>query len=177
MIDPLILSHFEKKKAWMESHITQAQFPTQISQQGLAYYQAQESIPQPIAVLPAPSSYSQNFYLVDCHPLMVRYARTIAENWLETERDAILEFFSQISLTDMPLPENIEIRLYIGMLDAAPHSVAMCVRTVETKMEAQKYIVGCYDIFAKTDDLKKELLTYLAQQHRSDLFVVDHAPN
>lgn len=167
MMDAFILSHFEKKKAWMASHVVQAQFPTQMSKLGLAYYQNQETLPQ---IPPTfPSTQSQTFYLVDCHPLMVRYAATMAAHWIETEREALLEFISQISLTDLPLPEHMEIHFYLGMQNAAPSSIAMLLKTKED----DQWVCGCYDVFAKTDELKKEILAYLAEQHESDIFVTD----
>jgi hypothetical protein len=168
MMDAIIFSHFEKKKAWMASHVVQAQFPTQMSKLGLAYYQNQETIPEIPPTFPSTPS-TQTFYLVDSHPLMVRYAATMAANWVETEREALLEFISQISLTDLPLPEDMEIYFYLGMQNAAPSAIAMVLRT----KEGSQWVCGCYDVIAKTDELKKEMLAYLAEQHKSDLFMTD----
>lgn len=171
MMDAFILSHFEKKKAWMASHVVQAQFPTKMSKLGLAYYQNKETLPRIPQTFP--STHSQIFYLVDCHPLMVRYAATMATNWIKAEQEALLEFISQISLTDMPLPENMEIRFYLGMQNGAPSASAMLLRT----KEVAQWVCGAYDVFAKTKELKKELLTYLAKQHKNDLFVSDFKEN
>lgn len=171
-MDTKILTHFEQKKAWMASHITQAQYPTQMSLRGLANYQSQESIPEIYTpTTPSPQN-SQTFYVVDSHPLMVRYAKTMASYWKTEEQDAILEFISQLSLTDMPLPKGMQVELYLGMQQGTPASIAMLIQT--QNQADQTVISGCYDIFAKNEMLKDEILHYIAQQHLNHLFVIEN---
>ncbi len=170
MADTAILSHFHKKQAWMANHINAAQFPTAESKQGLAIYQATESVP---ALYDAEGVLGHadgiSVYAVDCHPLMVRYAKTLAQKWPETDRPLMLEFLSQLSLTDIEPAPGTEITLYVAMLQGTPVATGM----VFTSEEETGRVSGVYDIFGENDEAKCAMLAHVHASISSDTIVCE----
>ncbi len=168
MADTAILSHFHKKQTWMASHINAAQFPTAESKQGLAIYKGAESLP---TLLDADGSYGAvegiSVYPVDCHPLMVRYAKTLAQKWPESDRALMLEFLSQLSLTDIDPAPGTEITLYVAMSQGTPVATGM----VFTSEEETGSVAGIYDVFGENEDAKRAMLSHVFTSTSADIIV------
>ncbi|WP_028022644.1 hypothetical protein [Enterovibrio calviensis] len=168
MSDAAILSHFHKKQFWMASHVKNAQFPTPESIQGLNFYKASEKNPSIIEHRAnAPVNDSYTFYAVDCHPLMVRYARTLAQKWPESESASLLEFLSQLSLTDIPTPDGINVSLHVAMQSGKPVATGM----IFSSLEDGQSVVGLYDIFGMNDEATATMRAYLEGQTDSEVLV------
>ena len=76
------------KNAWMASHVTDAEFPTPLSEQGLHLYQLAHSelSTQIIDSIISPTESSLTFYPVDCHPLTIRYALVYSSYWQQEDQ-------------------------------------------------------------------------------------------
>ncbi|WP_407333861.1 hypothetical protein [Enterovibrio sp. 27052020O] len=169
MSDAAVLSHFRKKHFWMASHVENAQYPTPESLQGLKCYQAAETEPKQVertAVSARVEGYS--FYAVDCHPLMVRYARTLAQKWPEAERAALLEYLTQLSLTDIPTPDGINVSLYVAMQEGKPVATGMIFSTLEDNGTS---VVGIYDVYGLTEEAEKAMRGHLATLTECEILV------
>ncbi|QUJ70250.1 hypothetical protein KDD30_19190 (plasmid) [Photobacterium sp. GJ3] len=111
------------KNAWMGSHITEAEFPTPLSKQGLALYQTTQQAPNTVPFQPAPATPPQSLlsiYPVDCHPLTIRYALVQASQWDEQDAEAIIEFLTQIMLD-----ESSPAQLFVGFFQSKPVACGM----------------------------------------------------
>ncbi|MEZ9524303.1 hypothetical protein [Enterovibrio norvegicus] len=172
MADTAILSHFHKKQAWMASHINAAQFPTAESKQGLAIYQTAESLPA-LRGKEDSSSLVEGItvYAVDCHPLMVRYAKTLAMKWPESDHALMLEFLSQLSLTDLDPAPGTDITLYVAMSEGTPVATGM----VFTSEEETGSVAGIYDVFGVNEDAKRAVLAHVFTSTSADTIVCETA--
>lgn len=157
MSKSIILSHFHKKRAWMASHVESAQFPTLESKEGLRLYKAAEAEPVEIDIAIVEKRGSLIVYEVDCHPLMVRYAKTLSLKWPEHERETLIAFLSQLSLTDLPLPEGMQVQLFVGMLQGAPVATGMLV----TSEEVTGKVIGIYDVFGLSAEAENSIRHHL----------------
>ncbi|KXF83173.1 hypothetical protein [Enterovibrio coralii] len=157
MNESTVLSHFHKKQLWMASHIDDAQFPTPESQAGLAYYKEAESCPSVDTETVSDSSDGFSFYVVDCHPLMVRYARTLAQKWPEDKQETMIEYLSQLSLTDIPTPDGINVTLFVSMEQGVPVATGMLFET----QEDEGVLKGIYDVHGTTDAAKHAMMAHL----------------
>jgi len=113
----------EFKKNWMASHITEAEFPTPLSQKGLALYQSrqQKQSPQPISSIPDSPSSTLTIYPVDCHPLTIRYSLILASQWQdELEKEAVIEYLTQIMFEKCS-----PAQLFVGFLKGKPVACGM----------------------------------------------------
>ncbi|MGF1767499.1 hypothetical protein L4D06_08935 [Enterovibrio makurazakiensis] len=170
MSDAAILSHFHKKQFWMASHVKNAQFPTPESIQGLSLYKASEKTPTIIEQRTnMGNSNDYTFYTVDCHPLMVRYARTLAQKWPESESASLLEFLSQLSLTDIPTPDGINVSLHVAMQSGKPVATGM----IFSSLEEGESVVGLYDIFGMNGEVAAAMRAYLENQTDSEILVCE----
>lgn len=111
-----------KKNHWMDSHITEAEFPTPESEQGLALYQAKQT--SLTATSASHASYEPSalsIYPVDCHPLTIRYAVVYASQWDDQdEHSAIVEYLTQIMFEpDSPA------QLFVGFFKGKPAACGM----------------------------------------------------
>lgn len=114
----------DKKNHWMASHITEAQFPTPLSQTGLSIYLSK---PRECVTLdtskahPSQSESAITIYPVDCHPLTIRYSIVLASQWQdETEKEAMIEYLTQIMFE----PES-PAELYVGFYHGKPAACGM----------------------------------------------------
>lgn len=173
MTDAVILSHFQKKQAWMASHVNNAQFPTRESQQGLTFYQASEFHP---AIIDPEQRQKMSdvigqpqwaIYPVDCHALMVRYAKTLSGKWPKSQQNTILEYLSQISLTDTPIPKDTDIQLYI--IAQKGHAIATGM-VFKTEEECGS-VAGIYDIYGGDLSLQQTVKQYLLLQMNAAIIV------
>ncbi|UTV30144.1 hypothetical protein [Photobacterium atrarenae] len=118
-IEQLITS----KNHWMASHITEAEFPTPQSQEGLALYQDRQAAGSYQLVketdnTPAPQL---SVYPVDCHPLTIRFALIIASQWPdEQEKETVIEYLTQIMLE-----EDSPAQLFVGFYRGKPTAAGM----------------------------------------------------
>ncbi|MEL6114039.1 hypothetical protein P0Y67_02385 [Photobacterium sp. SP02] len=112
-----------QKNAWMASHITDAEFPTALSKQGLALYhiaQNELTVNSVQAADFASPSDLLSVYPVDCHPLTIRFSLVHASQWQNEESDAVIEFLTQIMLeTDCPA------QLFVGFYQGKPAACGM----------------------------------------------------
>lgn len=122
-MQPQVTQLITLKNAWMASHILDAEFPTPLSQQGLAIYEAAQAERNATQIQDAPSLAQTellSFYPVDCHPLTIRYAMVSASQWADQESEAMVEFLTQIMLDD-----NSPARLYVGFYQGKPAACGM----------------------------------------------------
>ncbi|WEM45822.1 hypothetical protein PTW35_22385 (plasmid) [Photobacterium sp. DA100] len=113
----------ERKNRWMASHITDAEFPTPLSEQGLALYlDAQASLEFGSCQTSDSSGYdSLTIYPVDCHPLTIRYSLVLANRWQdESDKEAIIEYLTQIMFED-----DSPAQLYVGFFKGKPAACGM----------------------------------------------------
>ena len=113
----------ESKQDWMASHITEAEFPTPLSQAGLKLYQSYQRnlVPQLISSIPDSPTRSLAIYPVDCHPLTIRFSLVLASQWQdEGEREAVIEYLTQIMLE-----ENSPAQLFVGFFNGKPAACGM----------------------------------------------------
>lgn len=113
----------ERKNRWMASHITDAEFPTPLSEKGLAlYHAAQESLDfGPYQAPESESSLSLTIYPVDCHPLTIRYSLVLANRWQnESDKEALIEYLTQIMFE-----ENSPAQLFVGFFKGKPAACGM----------------------------------------------------
>ena len=118
----------ERKNRWMASHITDAEFPTPLSEKGLALYQAaQESLVfGPYQANENENSNSLTIYPVDCHPLTIRYSLVLANRWEDADRDPLIEYLTQIMFeADSPA------QLFVGFLKGKPAACGMVFNDAE----------------------------------------------
>ncbi|WP_297478878.1 hypothetical protein [uncultured Photobacterium sp.] len=111
------------KNAWMASHITDAEFPTPLSEQGLHLYQLAHSelSTQIIDSIISPTESSLTFYPVDCHPLTIRYALVYSSYWQQEEQQqAIVEYLTQIMFE-----ADEKAQLYVGFYNGKPAATGM----------------------------------------------------
>lgn len=111
------------KNAWMASHVTEAEFPTPLSERGLALYQSrqQPQSSQLISSIPDSSTNSLTIYPVDCHPLTIRYSLVLASKWQnEKEKEAVIEFLTQIMFE-----EGSAAQLFVGFFKGKPAACGM----------------------------------------------------
>lgn len=168
MTDSSVVSHFTKKQRWMASHIEQAQFPTKESKAGLQLYKASET--QPVVVSDTPDTHSEafTFYQVDCHPLMVRYAKTLAQKWSGDELNTAMKFLSQLSLTDMPTPEGQAVELWLAMKAGNPIATGMLF----SSEEEIGVVAGIYDVFSPSGEASAAMKDHLTARATGDLIVI-----
>ncbi|MCQ1056898.1 hypothetical protein ACQKPX_11825 [Photobacterium sp. DNB23_23_1] len=113
----------ERKSRWMASHITDAEFPTPLSEKGLALYQDTQATVEfgPYQACDSSSSDSLSIYPVDCHPLTIRYALVLANRWQNnTDKEAVIEYLTQIMFED-----NSPAQLYVGFFKGKPAACGM----------------------------------------------------
>ena len=113
----------ERKNRWMASHITDAEFPTPLSEKGLAlYHAAQESLDfGPYQATDSESSLSLTIYPVDCHPLTIRYSLVLANRWQnESDKEALIEYLTQIMIE-----EGSPAQLFVGFFKGKPAACGM----------------------------------------------------
>ncbi|NGN96401.1 hypothetical protein G5S52_01645 [Grimontia sp. S25] len=157
MSESTVLSHFHKKQAWMASHVESAQFPTAESKEGLRLYKTAEAEPASTEKSSGGTAEGFTFYEVDCHPLMVRYAKTLAQKWPESERETIMEFLSQLSLTDLPTPDGMHVELYVAMQEGTPVATGMLFSSEESDGK----VIGIYDVYGLTTDASTAIKQHL----------------
>lgn len=113
------------KNAWMARHITEAEFPTPLSKQGLALYQQQQQSSQQISSIPDTPEPALTIYPVDCHPLTIRYALVLSSKWQdEAEKEAVVEF-----LTQMIFDDESPAQLFVGFYKGKPAACGMLYHT------------------------------------------------
>ncbi|WP_325894591.1 hypothetical protein [Grimontia sp. NTOU-MAR1] len=157
MNDSTVLSHFHKKQAWMASHVESAQFPTAASKEGLRLYKVAELVPASVEQFSSGTEEGFTFYEVDCHPLMVRYAKILAQKWPESERETMMEYLSQISLTDLPTPDGMHVGLYVAMEQGTPVATGMLLSSEESDGK----IFGIYDVYGLNKDASNAIKQHL----------------
>ncbi|ELR65590.1 hypothetical protein C942_00673 [Photobacterium marinum] len=109
------------KDTWMASHVTEAEFPTPLSQKGLALYQSQQQSSELISSVPDNSALSLSVYPVDCHPLTIRYSVVLSSKWeSESDKEAMLEYLTQIMFE-----EDSPARLFVGFFKGKPAACGM----------------------------------------------------
>ncbi|KJG10853.1 hypothetical protein C0W96_02850 [Photobacterium kishitanii] len=111
------------KNAWMASHVTDAEFPTPLSEKGLYLYQLAHSelSAKIIDSITSPTESSLTFYPVDCHPLTIRYALVYSSYWQqEKEQQAIVEYLTQIMFE-----VDANAQLYVGFYNSKPAATGM----------------------------------------------------
>lgn len=113
----------ELKQNWMASHITEAEFPTPLSQKGLKLYQShqQNQTLKLISSVPDTSPHCLTIYPVDCHPLTIRFSLVLASQWQdEEEKEAVIEYLTQIMFeTGSPA------QLFVGFFNGKPAACGM----------------------------------------------------
>ncbi|PSU36174.1 hypothetical protein [Photobacterium lutimaris] len=113
----------ERKSRWMASHITDAEFPTPLSEKGLALYQDTQAAVE-FGLYPASDSSSADLltiYPVDCHPLTIRYALVLANRWQnEADKEAVIEYLTQIMFED-----DSPAQLFVGFFKGKPAACGM----------------------------------------------------
>ncbi|WP_232577249.1 hypothetical protein [Photobacterium carnosum] len=130
------------KNAWMASHVTDAEFPTPLSELGLHLYQLAHSelSTQIIDSIISPSESSLTFYPVDCHPLTIRYALVYSSYWQqEDQQQAIVEYLTQIMFE-----ADTKAQLYVGFYNGKPAATGM----IYTDINDDKKISLVSDIHA-----------------------------
>ncbi|MBP2700718.1 hypothetical protein [Photobacterium lucens] len=147
------------KNAWMASHITDAEFPTPLSEKGLNLYQlSQTELTAHVVDTPVTSSDpSLSFYPVDCHPLTIRYSLVRASQWQnDDEKEAIVEYLTQIMFEP-----DAEATLYVGLFKGKPAACGMIFNHSE---EGEHHCLVS-DIYAlplpNQDQLMEEIENYL----------------
>ncbi len=111
------------KNAWMASHITDAEFPTPLSEKGLHLYQLAHSELSTHIVdsMTYSSESSLTFYPVDCHPLTIRYALVYSSYWQqEDQQQAVIEYLTQIMFD-----ADVNAQLYVGFYKGKPAATGM----------------------------------------------------
>ncbi|WP_428458551.1 hypothetical protein [Photobacterium makurazakiensis] len=111
------------KNAWMASHITDAEYPTPLSEKGLALYQRylQQLENQPLSTPSAVQTKNLTLYPVDCHPLTIRYALVLSSQWTdESEKEALIEYLTQIMLES-----SSPAQLFVGFYKGKPAACGM----------------------------------------------------
>lgn len=156
------------KNTWMASHITDAEFPTPLSEKGLHLYQLADSELSTHIVdsISSPSELSLTFYPVDCHPLTIRYALVYSSYWQqEDQQQAIVEYLTQIMFEP-----DASAQLYVGFYNGKPAATGMLY--LDNDMGENACLVS--DIHAlplpNQAQLKQEMeqyLLHLAQQSSS----------
>lgn len=112
-----------QKNVWMASHITDAEFPTTLSKQGLALYQTAQNELTVKAVQASDSDAPSDLlsvYPVDCHPLTIRFSLVHASQWQDEESEAVMEFLTQIMLET-----NSPAQLFVGFYQGKPAACGM----------------------------------------------------
>ncbi|PSW20002.1 hypothetical protein C9I98_11035 [Photobacterium sanctipauli] len=112
----------ELKNKWMASHITDAEYPTPLSEKGLSLYQSylQQLSHQPLPTLSAQTN-NLSLYPVDCHPLTIRYALVLASKWEnESEKEALIEYLTQIMFEP-----SSPAQLFVGFFKGKPAACGM----------------------------------------------------
>ncbi|MFD2178093.1 hypothetical protein [Veronia pacifica] len=160
MANAAIDSHFKRKQRWMASHVQDAKFPTKESLEGHSLYQKTERLPVEHNNSQENTDLNLTFHRVDCHPLMIRYAVTLSKAWPETQRPLILEYLSQVSLTDQEVENNTKIALYLATQDGMPVGVGMLFESLED----QDWVSGIYDITAENSDISNAMLHFLIRR-------------
>ncbi|EHA1081469.1 hypothetical protein [Photobacterium damselae] len=159
----------ERKNQWMASHVTDAEYPTPQSLQGLEIYNKYQSqlITSPIEACSDFESNLLSFYPVDCHPLTIRYSIVQAGHWEDDEaREMAIEFLTQIMLE-----ENSPAQLYVGFYKGKPAACGMIYS--EDDDIALITDVNAINIEIH-QQLKDEMVNYLVSQasHRhTDLYL------
>ncbi|MDD1779736.1 hypothetical protein LRP49_00880 [Enterovibrio sp. ZSDZ35] len=169
MIESTVLSHYHKKQQWMASHIDDAQFPTPESKRGLAFYQAAETSPSVEEVQHTESQDGFTFYAVDCHPLVVRYALTLAQKWPDDQQEVMVEYLSQLSLTDIPTPDGVNVALYVAMERGKPVATGMLFET----QEEESSVEGIYDVFGITDAAQTAMMSHMKSVAKNGVILVE----
>ncbi|MCG3862644.1 MULTISPECIES: hypothetical protein [unclassified Photobacterium] len=141
------------KNAWMASHITDAEFPTPLSEKGLELYQLSQTALTTHSIdtsLSTPES-SLSFYPVDCHPLTIRYSLVRASQWEnEQEKEAVIEY-----LTQTMFEPNAEATLYVGFFKGKPAACGM----IYTHAEDGKQHSLVSDVYALPLPNQQQLIT------------------
>ncbi|MDO6499046.1 hypothetical protein [Photobacterium sanguinicancri] len=148
----------ESKNTWMASHITDAEYPTELSQSGLASYQAlhaSSSTSQLVLPLTARTN-SLSFYPVDCHPLTIRYAVTLASLWNdEKQREAVIEYLTQIMFE-----ADSAATLFVGFFKGKPAACGMVFQNEESALISDVHALP----LPNQDELIEEMTAYLTTQ-------------
>ncbi|RXJ74489.1 hypothetical protein CS022_02580 [Veronia nyctiphanis] len=168
MANTSIDSHFNKKQAWMASHVKDAEYPTQESLLGYQQYADKETTPVPTGISNKTLTNNLSFHLVDCHPLMVRYAVTQSQSYSEENRPNILEFFAQLSQSDKTQADDIEITLYIATEDGKPVASGMLFCSIESN----EWHCGIYDVTGASTDYTDSMFAHIYQQIRADSIIL-----
>jgi hypothetical protein len=120
----------KKKNEWLIGQV-EVQYPTQESLKGRDLYSElakSKRYSHLETVMPESSPSSSlvdELYLIDFHRLTVMFSVLQASQWAEEqERAYVLEFFSQIILSE-------EFRLYIGFIDTNPVACAIVTQQGE----------------------------------------------
>lgn len=152
----------------MASHITDAEYPTELSKQGLSLYQSQQdettstslNAPQPL-----PSQHL-SFYPVDCHPLTIRYALIRSKQWQdENQQEAVMEYLTQIMFeADSPA------QLYVGFFKGKPAACGMLYQNEQGSLISDVYALP----LPNQAELIAEMTAYLSTQASADSLYIEH---
>lgn len=153
----------EQKQTWMASHITEAEFPTPLSEKGLQLYQSNQldQSTQLVSSVPDSSPNTLTIYPVDCHPLTIRFSMILASQWQEeSEQEAVLEYLTQIMLE-----EDSPARLFVGFFKGKPTVCGMIYQTDD----ALALVTDIHALpLANQQDLIDEMENYLLAEASSD---------
>ncbi|KKC99359.1 hypothetical protein [Photobacterium halotolerans] len=150
-----------QKNAWMASHITDAEFPTALSKQGLALYHATQNEravnPVQASDFDSPSDLL-SVYPVDCHPLTIRFSLVHASQWQGEESEAVIEFLTQIMLeTDCPA------QLFVGFYQGKPAACGMLFTDPDNPNETLVSDIGALAL-PNHNELVAAMTNWLIQQ-------------
>ncbi|UXI03975.1 hypothetical protein [Photobacterium sp. TY1-4] len=167
------------KNQWMASHITEAEFPTPQSQEGLTIYQAQQATGSyqlmtdrddtPLSLL--------SIYPVDCHPLTIRFSMIRASQWSDAhEQEAVIEYLTQIMLeADSPA------QLFVGFYQGKPAATGMIFNGQEALSALALISDVCARPGANHSALIAEMTRFLAhqidEQQRQPILHAPHSPD
>ncbi|MGF1690750.1 hypothetical protein [Photobacterium kagoshimensis] len=148
----------ESKNTWMASHVADAEYPTALSENGLALYQAlhaSSSTSQLVLPLTARTN-NLSFYPVDCHPLTIRYAMTLANFWNdEKQREAVMEYLTQIMFE-----ADSAASLFVGFFKGKPAACGMVFQDAEQALICDVHALP----LPNQEDLIEEMTAYLTTQ-------------
>ncbi|MGF1758642.1 hypothetical protein L4D76_11975 [Photobacterium sagamiensis] len=154
------------KNAWMASHVTDAEYPTPLSEKGLSLYQArqQQLSSQLISSIPDCATSSLSFYPVDCHPLTIRYSLVLASQWAdEADTDALIEYLTQIMFE-----QDAPAQLYVGFFKGKPAACGMIYHHQSDKGSCA-LIADVHSLpLANQQTLQQEMENYLLNKAKED---------
>nr|WP_269809101.1 hypothetical protein [Enterovibrio nigricans] len=135
----------------------------------MGVYQAAETCPSVEEVKNTDSPEGFSFYAVDCHPLVVRYAHTLSQKWPDNEKEVMMEYLSQLSLTDIPTPDGINVALYVAMERGKPVASGMLFET----QEAEGTVEGIYDVYGITDAAQIAMMAHMKSVAKNGVILVE----